>query len=149
MSTPLTTFYAGGFVYDAAAHAVLLHLRDGNTKANPNMWAIFGGTSEQDETPLQCFLREFEEETGQRLPSDSCAALRDYFNESAQTQRHVFYSTASLDTKDIRLTEGAGFGWLRLDHLDRHPLTEMTRSDLTFFGDLIANQPHATLSSRV
>ena len=138
MENATTKFYAGGFIFDAQTSTVLLHLRDANTKINPNTWAFFGGGSEENETPLNCFLREFQEETGQQLPPESCQPLRSYFNEKLQTTRHVFYSTAPIATKDIRLDEGAGFGWLKLDQLDRHPLSDMTKDDLQFFQNTLA-----------
>jgi 8-oxo-dGTP diphosphatase len=138
MSATPTTFYAGGIAYDAATRAVLLHLRDSHTKINPNLWAFFGGGSEPGETPQECFIREFEEETGQRLPAESCRPLRDYFNDALNTHRYVFYTMAPVTTQAIRLTEGAGFGWIPLDQVERYPLTPRAAEDLAFFKEHLA-----------
>jgi hypothetical protein len=42
-------FWAGGFLFDAHARKVLLHLRDDQTPFNPNLWAFFGGLNEGHE----------------------------------------------------------------------------------------------------
>src|SRR5207244_6114350 len=59
-------FWAGGFLFDAQARKVLLHLRDEQTPFNPIRWAFFGGLNEGNESFGECFIRELHEEIGLR-----------------------------------------------------------------------------------
>jgi 8-oxo-dGTP pyrophosphatase MutT (NUDIX family) len=127
------TFYAGGFFYDPKTKAVFLHLRDGNTAVNPHKWGFFGGTSEGDETPRQCFIRELKEETGYVASESEVKEVRNYFNTERQTQRHVFYIEKYVSKETLVLGEGAGFDWLPLDELGKYDLTEKTINDIGYF----------------
>src|SRR3989344_2009275 len=80
MSDDKKQFYAGGFLYDPATRRVLLQKRDHNTDVNPGKWGFFGGTSERDETPLDCFLRELKEELDIDVPENTVTPLTDYRN---------------------------------------------------------------------
>jgi len=126
-------FYAGGFLYNPRTKEVFLHKRDSNTKFNPNAWAFFGGLNEGDETPVECFIRELEEEIGLKVSPDKVIYLDDYLNIEFNTHRYVFYVISDVSTEDLTLGEGQGFGWITLDRLDEYNLTEKTRRDLNYF----------------
>ena len=126
-------FWAGGFLYNAQDHTVLLHQRDGNTKINPNKWAFFGGLNEGNEDPTDCLIREVREEIGLTLSRDQVIPLRDYLNTELNTYRYVFYARSTVDRAALVLGEGAGFDWVPLAKLDEYDLTEKSREDLQFF----------------
>src|SRR5262249_15939040 len=71
-------FWAGGFLVDAQARKVLLHLRDDQTPFNPNRWACFGGLNEGNESFGECFVRELHEEIGLQVEPHQVIYLRDY-----------------------------------------------------------------------
>src|SRR5438132_13377041 len=71
-------FWAGGFLFDAAARKVLLHLRDNQTLFNPNRWAFFGGLNDGNESFGECFIRELHEEIGLQVAPHRVTYLRDY-----------------------------------------------------------------------
>ena len=127
-----TRFWAGGFLFDPTSEFVFLHLRDGNTTINPNKWAFFGGLSEGDESPLDCYRREIREEIGISVECEKVILLREYLNVELNTQRIVFYSLADSTQNDFVLGEGAGFGWIHLRELSAYDLTEKTKEDLEF-----------------
>jgi 8-oxo-dGTP pyrophosphatase MutT (NUDIX family) len=128
-----TRYWSGGFLYDPAARAVLLHQRDGNTKFNPNKWAFFGGLNEGEEDPVACFLREVFEELGLAARREQVVPLRDYLNTELDTYRHVFYVVSDVKKEDLTLGEGAGFDWVPLSRIGEYDLTDRTREDLAFF----------------
>lgn len=126
-------FWAGGFLYDAVGNRVFLHQRDGNTKINPHKWAFFGGLNEGPETFVECFCRELEEEIGLQINHSDARFLRQYENVALKTHRVVFYVESDVETSDLSLGEGAGFGWIDVRSLENFDLTDMTRDDLEYF----------------
>ncbi len=129
-------FYAGGFLYNPKTKSVLLHLRDDKAPANPNQWGFFGGSSEGNETPKQCFIREIKEELGIELKDENIISIRDYMNEKRGTWRYVFYVKSDLEKSKMTLGEGADFDWIPLDEVFEYDLTDKTRQDLEFFMKL-------------
>lgn len=126
-------FYAGGFLFNPKERMVLLHHRDGNTENYPNKWAFFGGSSEGDETPGQCFVRELNEEIGLEVSQENIHYLRDYFNDFMKRHRHVFYVISDVPVTELTLGEGAGFEWIPLNRVNEYDLTDKTKEDLEFF----------------
>jgi 8-oxo-dGTP pyrophosphatase MutT (NUDIX family) len=112
---------------------VLLHHRDGNTTANPHKWAFFGGQGEQNESYIDCFVREMAEEIGLRLQPAQAVHLREYINTSINQYRVVFYVEIYVPIEQLVLGEGAGFGWFTLDAALRLDLAQRTREDLDYF----------------
>jgi 8-oxo-dGTP pyrophosphatase MutT (NUDIX family) len=130
-----TKSFSGGFLYSPKKNAVLLHLRDGNTKINPNKWAFFGGLSEGEETPKQTFIREIKEELNIAVKEEEIIPLCDYLNEELQTYRNVFYVESDLELNEMSLGEGAGFDWVSVEGLFDKDMTDKTEKDLRYFLD--------------
>ena len=126
-------FWAGGFLYDRAAQAVFLHKRDGKTKINPHKWAFFGGQSEGNETHIECFIREFEEEIGLKVRPEEPKHLREYMNTLVNQYRVVFYVESAVREEELVLGEGAGFSWIKLADVFQYDLADRTREDLKYF----------------
>ena len=125
--------WAGGFLYDPIGHRVLLHLRDGNTKFNPNKWAMFGGLCTAGETPARCFIRELNEEIGLLAALDELVLLRSHLYKKLNTHRNVYFIRRAVNISCLTLGEGAGFKWFPLSRVDKYDLTELTRKDLNCF----------------
>ncbi|OGY42202.1 MAG: hypothetical protein A2Y67_01630 [Candidatus Buchananbacteria bacterium RBG_13_39_9] len=102
-------FYAGGFLYNPQAHAVLLHKRDAKAPVNPDTWAFFGGLNEGKETPKLTFKREFKEELNIDIPENQIIPLCDYLNNELQTYRYVFFVESDLPKEQMKLDEGEDF----------------------------------------
>jgi len=65
-----TPKFVGTLLYNTAG-GVLLQLRDNKPGIYyPGLWSIPGGGVEADETPAQAAVREIEEETGYKLPTE-------------------------------------------------------------------------------
>ena len=126
-------FQAACFLYDRAAHAVLLHKRDGNTSVNPHKWAFFGGRALAGETDVDCCLRELREEIGLHVTAGDLVRLRSYWNEEHALHRVVFYVEKAVPLEDLVLGEGAGMAWVELAQVMALDLTGPTRADIGHF----------------
>lgn len=126
-------FWAGGFLFDAQARKILLHLRDHQTPFNPDLWAFFGGLNEGDESFGECFVRELHEEIGLQVEPHRVIYLRDYARATVALHRAVFYVLSDVPSERLTLGEGAGLAWIALDEISRFDLTEATRQDLEYF----------------
>lgn len=133
MSKKQTTFYAGGFLYNPHRREVLLHLRDGNTSVNPHKWAFFGGTSEGNETPRECCVREWKEELGITVNPEQLIPVCDYLNTDRNTWRYIYMFPSDLEKDRMQLAEGAGFDWIPLEKVFEYALTDKTVLDLRLF----------------
>lgn len=130
---PKNKFFAGGFLFNPTTQEVLLHLRDGNTTVNPHKWGFFGGTSEENESPKECCVREWREELGINISTEELVPLCSYLNVERNTFRHVFYIESTLKKEEMVLGEGADFDWISLDKVFDFDLTVSTRKDLEYF----------------
>lgn len=129
----MTKYYVGCFFFNPKTKKVLLHLRD-DKSLNPNLWAFFGGMSEANEEPLQTLKREIKEELNLRLRDKDIKYLCDYFNPDYSQHRYIYFiETENLKDEDIKLAEGAGFGWFTLEQAFKLNLTKRTRQDLETF----------------
>ena len=126
-----------GFLYDRKHNAVLLHLRDGNTKINPNKWSLFAGACEAGETPLQTFVREIEEEIGLAIDPKEVKFLDEYFNDTTNVFRHVYYIEKYVPLSELTLGEGAGMDWVPLEKAFDLDLSEKSIKDLRRFLALL------------
>ena len=127
------SFYSGGFLYNPKTRQVLLHLRDAKAPINPNKWAFFGGISENDETPKECFVREMQEELNIGIAEHEVLPLCDYLNTNRGTWRYVFYVQSELPASAMKLGEGADFRWIPLKEVFNYDLTKSVKSDLETF----------------
>ncbi|MGB0505270.1 MAG: NUDIX domain-containing protein [Pikeienuella sp.] len=97
----------------------LLQLRDHNPDAiYPGLWGLFGGKAEADETLPEIAVREFEEETGLVITADQLRPFARIFSRETRAGRgnwRLYCYTMEFrgEARDIRLGEGAGFGFIR------------------------------------
>jgi 8-oxo-dGTP pyrophosphatase MutT (NUDIX family) len=132
-------FYAGGFLYNPETKSVLLHKRDGKTNRNPNKWSFFGGEGEENETPEECFMREFKEELGIEFVKSELIPLCNYLNKEFNTYRHIFFIESERDKSEMTLGEGADFDWIPLGKAFQYDLTRHTKKDLETFTSRLQN----------
>ena len=112
--TPRHKHKAGVFIYDPQNKKILL------VQSRGNLWGPPKGSIEDNETIIQCAIREVREETGINLTDESiCDNNKFIFNNS-----HYFYcsmdeTSVTLDTPMIStgVNDASGIGWFRLECL--------------------------------
>ncbi len=129
----MKTFSASGFLYNPQKKEILLHERDHKTQISPGKWAFFGGSSEDEETSVQTFLREMKEELGITLMLNEAIPLCDYLHEERKTHRYVFYVISDKKKSEMVLGEGAGFDWIPISKVFEYDLTDHTSRNLRTF----------------
>lgn len=118
-------------------NAVLLQLRDNKpTIPYPNTWALPGGHRGHDETPLECIVREIQEEMGLRLQEVSLfvAAERSYGVE------HTYWARVRFHLEDIVLTEGQCVQWFTYDEIKK---MQLIYEDNAILNDFFQQRPFA------
>lgn len=100
---------------------VLMQLRDARAGvAAPGQWCFFGGAVEPGETLEAAARREFAEETGIDLSGEVLSPLARFASEAlAGGVVHVFALRARVAAGEVRLGEGAGFGFLTRAQVER------------------------------
>ena len=111
---------------------VLLQLRDDRPGiAAPGKWSFFGGAVEPGETLEEAARREFREETGIAIAADPLTPFARFASGViAGGVVHVFLLPRVLRPEEVRLGEGAGFGFLTRAQVARYELIETMRKAL-------------------
>lgn len=71
---------------------------------NPGKWGIFGGFTEEGETPEQTAIREIKEELNLNLTEDDLEFVKTIEHEGLT--RHIFKSVYPIDLSKVVLNEG-------------------------------------------
>lgn len=119
-----------GFLYNPKTNKILLHKRDCNAFGDKNKWSFFGGRSENDELPLDCFIREMKEELGISLNKEKVVFLQKFFHQGKKQWWYIFYYESYLSKSKMKLTEGADFDWIPIDKVFDYDLSHSAKKVL-------------------
>ena len=98
--------YYVGIILTSSEGKFLIQLRDNNPKiTNPGKWGLFGGSSEDQETPQEAIIREIEEELGIKLES---LKLKEIYSKDPNFL--FFYELNDGEEKRLKLMEGQKIG---------------------------------------
>ncbi len=114
---------------------VLLQLRDDRPDVVwPGLWSLFGGAIEAGETAEQAALREFHEETGVELrDADLNGFARVTSTAGRKALLHVFQTDCQVEPENIRLGEGAGFGFFEPEMIQKLAIVPTQHPVLTLW----------------
>ena len=99
------------------AGSVLLQLRDDIPSIPfPGMWALPGGVLEPGELPLDCILREVDEELGARL--DPSTVTHVVSKTRSYGLEHTFTAPFDATIDEIDLTEGQRVEWFTPEQIE-------------------------------
>ena len=84
---------------------------------NSNMWDFPGGGREGNETPVECALREIQEEFGIKLEASSFVWQKDYPAQKDPNQR-AFFLVANISKENVDAIHfgNEGQGWDFMDY---------------------------------
>lgn len=102
---------AGCFIYDLEKSRVLL------VQSRGQLWGPPKGSIEEDETPLECAIREVKEETGMSV------SINDFIGSTIINSKALYYFI-NIDSSNIHLfpqelygNDANGIGWVQIDCL--------------------------------
>jgi len=97
---------------------MLLQKKDMGYLWHPGSWCFFGGKIEKGESPEEALRREIGEEIGEKRLLENIAHFDDFPFMDTRTDGeersgiiHVYSARFIGNVSDIRLREGAGFGF--------------------------------------
>lgn len=125
----LSIDYRGAVILpvDRAGRA-LLQFRDHNPAAvHPGEWGLFGGGAEPGETLRQAARREFHEETGIDAAEEDFRPYARIVSPVSGRPLYLFVLPFDGRPSDLRLAEGAGFGFFEPQDIPRLPLVGAVR----------------------
>lgn len=128
-----------GLVLQDAQGRLCLQLRDDiDGIASPGTWCLFGGHMDPGETPLQTAIRELKEETGiTAAPADMVPLFRFVPEGGVQAHHYFFHYTRPIAPSEMRVFEGAGFGFFHSGQLPGLNLMVSLREILSFLDDYV------------
>lgn len=91
-------------IFEGENNTFLLQLRDKKTNDYPEMWGLFGGGIENNETPIQAVIREMKEELGIDLQKKNLELFLNFKN--GNEEYYLFKTKFVWNIKDIELKEG-------------------------------------------
>jgi 8-oxo-dGTP pyrophosphatase MutT (NUDIX family) len=134
-------YTAGGYLLHPGSGKVLLHHRDASAPRYPNVWAGFGGRSEDRDggDPAATWQREMREELGISLTREQIVPLYDQRSPYTGRRRYLFYATWPTLDETFILGEGDGFGWFEIEEaLEKPDLQDLARGDLSTLRERLA-----------
>jgi len=109
--TPKPSIKAGVFIFDNDQKKILL------VQSRGNLWGSPKGSKEENETVMECALREVKEETGLELESnlinDNCKFI---YNNSHYYSLNIPENPVSMDAPMIG-NDATGIGWFHINCL--------------------------------
>lgn len=123
---------------------LMLHRVKKAHDVNEGKWIGIGGKIEAGETPEECMLREFREETALELTQWQYRGIVNFTSEDWQERMHLFTATAfdgtltgTCDEGDLCWIEQRQIGNLSLWAGDRVFLSLLARDEPFFVLDLV------------
>jgi 8-oxo-dGTP pyrophosphatase MutT (NUDIX family) len=100
---------------------ILLQFRDSNAPSQALAWSFFGGTAEDNESPMDTLIREVDEELGLQVSSANTRLLAERHwispNSGKEKMVYLYEGISVLDWADFVVREGAGAAFLTKDEI--------------------------------
>ena len=124
--------YVGALLVDTNGKLITQQREDKPGITNPGMVSLFGGTSHEGESPIETLRRELEEELELEVNSNNLL-LQTIKHENGTNVACSIYIVTGVDTKKLKLHEGAGFATGTPEELLSRPVTGVTQQAIEAF----------------
>lgn len=119
---------------------LMLHRVKKKDDVNHDKWIGIGGKFEQGESPEECMLREFREETGLQLTRWRYRGIVTFVSDTWCEYMHLF--SADGYTGEIKSCDEGALEWVDTDKLTKLPIWE---GDKVFLRLLETDEPFFSL----
>ena len=124
--------YVGALLVDTNGKLIAQQRDDKPGITNPGMVSLFGGTSHEGESPIETLRRELEEELELEVNSNNLL-LQTIKHENGTNVACSIYIVTGVDTKKLKLHEGAGFAVGTPEDLLSRSVTGVTQQAIEAF----------------
>jgi 8-oxo-dGTP pyrophosphatase MutT (NUDIX family) len=105
-------------ITNCESHRVLLQHRDKYAHTNPNVWALWGGKIDPEETPLASAAKRLHKELGLSVNPESLVFFNRYYPGHFLDDRDRFvFHLSDEGSFNYHLQEGDGFEFFSFDDL--------------------------------
>ena len=122
---------------------LMLHRVKTKDDVNHDKWIGIGGKFEHGESPEECMLREFAEETGFALTAWAYRGLVTFVSDTWCEYMHLF--SASAYEGEMRICDEGTLEWVDTDKLTQLPIWE---GDKLFLRRLLAGEEEINMTLR-
>jgi 8-oxo-dGTP diphosphatase len=122
---------------------LLVYLRDNKPELRfANMWDFFGGGRENNESPIECIIREVDEELEIRLRPEQII-FQKFFPAMYDNRQKAYFMVAHLTDENVRNlrfgSEGQEYALMTVNEFMQHPtvipfLKKRLQSYLDYLG---------------
>ena len=124
--------YVGALLVDTNGKLIAQQRDDKPGITNPGMVSLFGGTSHEDESPIETLRRELQEELELEVSSNNLL-LQTIKHENGTNVACSIYIVTGVDAEKLKLHEGAGFAVGTPEELLSRPVTAVTQQAIEAF----------------
>ena len=124
--------YVGALLVDTNGKLIAQQRDDKPGITNPSMVSLFGGTSHEDESPIETLHRELQEELELEVSSNNLL-LQTVKHENGTNVACSIYIVTGVDAEKLELHEGAGFAMGTPEELLSRPVTSVTQQAIEAF----------------
>ncbi len=121
-------FYLSGFLYHLRTQQVLLYQPNLNNNT-PSIWTMPGGAGIGEEDPQKAFQRIIYQLLGLHLSEKCIYPVYDYFNDTLNTIRYVFYAKVKT-MKNLSLPDNGTLSWFSFKQITKLPLSGQAKQDI-------------------
>lgn len=120
------TIKTSGIIIQNEKGEFLMQLRSSDAPSYKNQWLLFGGHTEEGETPIMCAKRELKEELEIDFPDERFFYVgKEFFsNEKNKLVESSLFKLTMNPEENITLDEGVGFGFFKKEALPNLPMPE-------------------------
>jgi 8-oxo-dGTP diphosphatase len=106
---------------------ILLQQRTDDALYMPGMWAYFGGSIDEGESPEEAVRRETLEEVNYNLIAPVLLLEQGFILHDMSAYMHVYVEKLSINRNTLVLNEGKDWGWYNFEEL---PAKQMNDRDI-------------------
>ena len=119
----------------------LLMLRDDKPDiAYPNIWTLFGGNIEENESPEDCLKRELLEEINFELTNMKKFMENTRDQDGQEVEEHIFIAEVPEKIVNNKLNEGQKMKFFTIKEIDKNDVFEPFSKYIKEFSNSLKNQ---------
>jgi len=123
-----------GVLLQTPTGSFLFQERDKNIKRNPGKIAPFGGGIEVGETPIECAIRELDEELDLKIVDQDLQKIGDFESHFTPGSYIQMFLVKNVQPENISLHEGKSIKNLTVDEALQHSeVTDFTKEVLRVY----------------